>query len=305
MLLARGLALAETEVIALQRVAHAGAPLQERLERGAILLFPRTPLDLTEDELRSLLGQRQTRAGYHKNVAYRPGQDRLTGTGRGSDTDALRAIMRRFSDAAAALVARVLPRYAAAWRLDFASFRPQEEEGRSLSLHSRNDLLHVDAFPTRPTNGDRILRFFTNIHPSRPRVWVTSDPFDVLAERFAREPSLAETLEPPSAVSRAASWLGRAVGLPKRRPAYDSFMLAFHHFLKENESFQATCPKYRIEFPAGSSWLVFTDTVSHSVLAGQYALEQTFIVSRRTLCRPDLSPAGVLERIHGRPVTLA
>ena len=43
------------------------------------------------------------------------------------------------------------------------SYRPVEEATRKLRLKARNDLLHVDAFPTRPTNGWRILRCFVLI----------------------------------------------------------------------------------------------------------------------------------------------
>jgi hypothetical protein len=52
-----------------------------------------------------------------------------------------------------------------------------------------------------------------------------------------------------------------------------------------------------------SSWLVFTDMVSHAVLAGQYALEQTFIVSRKALLCPDQAPVNILERLAGIPLT--
>ena len=75
--------------------------------------------------------------------------------------------------------------YERRWQLDYASFRPLEEEGRDLPLRRRNDLLHTDAFPTRPTTGARILRFFNNIHPSRTRDWVVSDPFGVIAPQYA------------------------------------------------------------------------------------------------------------------------
>ena len=71
--------------------------------------------------------------------------------------------MRSYSERALAFLWKLLPRYMEKARIDFASFRPQEEEGRDLPTKKRNDLLHVDAFPTRPTRGDMILRFFTNI----------------------------------------------------------------------------------------------------------------------------------------------
>src|SRR5207245_6358290 len=94
-------------------------------------------------------------------------------------------IMREYSHSATATMAKILSPYQQRWKLDFASYRPLEEENRDLSLHKRNDLLHTDAFPSRPTNGDRILRFFTNINPTQPRKWMTTTPFDALAAQFA------------------------------------------------------------------------------------------------------------------------
>ena len=58
--------------------------------------------------------------------------------------------------------------------------------------------------------------------------------------------------------------------------------------MKENAEFQENCPKQRWEFPPHSTWIVFTDLVSHAVLEGQYALEQTFIISRDAMVRPEI-----------------
>src|SRR5262249_27039104 len=99
----------------------------------------------------------------------------------GIDLKTLRNIMRTYSRNVSAFVRTLLSPYAEGVRLDFASFRPVEEQGRKMPLKARNDLVRVDAFPTRPTNGDRILRVFTNIHPTLPRGWVTGDTFNVLA----------------------------------------------------------------------------------------------------------------------------
>jgi hypothetical protein len=259
------------------------------------------PIELADDDYRFLLSQRQTDARYHKNIAYRPARDTLTGVARGSDEQRLRRLIRSFTEQSVRLLSLLLARYAASWRLDYASFRPFEEEGRDLKLHSRNDLLHFDAFPTRPTNGHRILRFFANLNPEKPRVWLTTDAFPQLAERFAKEAGLERLAR------RGASplgRLGRKMNVPGfRRSPYDAMMHRFHNFLKENRRFQETCTKERWEFPPQSSWLVFTDMVSHAVLSGQMALEQTFIVSRESMLNPELAPASVLERITGISLT--
>jgi hypothetical protein len=280
----------------------------EQLERGHILFFPTTPFEFPEEDRAFLLAQRQSGARYHKNVAYRPGPDRMTGfaTRDPAEEARLRAILRSYSERAERFLAQTLLPYARGCRRDFASFRPQEERGRPLRLRARNDLLHTDAFPTRPTNGDRILRLFTNLNPAEPRVWMTSETFEALAERYAQTAGLGRI-----AAAAQAAWagparlLGRALGLASaRRSPYDAFMLRFHHFLKENESFQQSCPKNRWEFPPGSTWMAFTDMVCHSVLAGRFALEQTFIISRDALVLPLKAPVSVLERLAGCRLTL-
>src|SRR5689334_24226328 len=100
--------------------------------------------------------------------------------------------MRRYSVEVTQFTKNLLSPYAEKLKLDFASFRPLEEEGRDLPLKKRNDLLHVDAFPTRPTRGGRILRVFTNINPAEPRRWLTGEPFHTIAPRFADQAGLRE-----------------------------------------------------------------------------------------------------------------
>ncbi len=87
------------------------------------------------------------------------------------------------------------------------------------------------------------------------------------------------------------------------RSLYDRFMMGFPNWLKENDEFQRVSVKSRWEFAPGDVWMVYTDMVSHAMLSGQFALEQTFLVSRHALLDPALSPAGVLERLCGCPVT--
>ncbi|MFZ0662026.1 MAG: Kdo hydroxylase family protein [Acidobacteriaceae bacterium] len=280
-----------------------------QLEAGEILYFPETPIAILQSDLEFLLGQQQTDSSLHKNIAYKPNIDRLSGVDtRTADAAAvarLHGIMRGYSQAVTKFLTGFLAPYHANWRLDYASFRPQEEQGRDLPLRRRNDLLHTDAFPTRPTHGARILRFFNNIHPTRTRDWVVGDPFAKVAPQFAP----AEIApRPDTAALRAAKVLGRAAGLSgaipslKRSP-YDDFMMRFHNFLKENARFQAECAKYPWQFPPDSSWMVYTDTVPHAVLAGQYALEQTFLVAPEALVAPETSPLKVLEGIAGAALT--
>jgi hypothetical protein len=286
--------------------AHERRGWCERLEAGEILFFPQTPIPIAADDLAFLRGQQQTDSSLHKNIAYKPNSDALSGvdgkTADGAAVERLHGILRAYSERVTAFLEDFLEPYQRRWQLDYASFRPQEEEGRDLPLRKRNDLLHTDAFPTRPTHGARILRFFNNIHPTRTRDWVVSDPFRATAARYApREIALPRAESGAGhalkALARGAG-LGAAVPSLKRSP-YDDFMMRFHNFLKENAEFQNTCAKYAYQFPAGSSWMVYTDMVPHAVLAGQYALEQTFLVEHGAMVAPEHSPLTVLEEMSG------
>ncbi|HEX4006224.1 MAG TPA: Kdo hydroxylase family protein [Acidobacteriaceae bacterium] len=279
-----------------------------QLEAGDILFFPQSPVPLSSDDSAFLLGQQQTDSSLHKNIAYKPNLDKLSGfdakTARPAAVERLHTVMRRYSQSVVAFLTGFLSPYQANWHLDYASFRPQEEQGRDLPLRRRNDLLHTDAFPTRPTHGARILRFFNNIHPARTRDWVVSDPFVETVRQFAPQQIAPQ---PGSALSRLGKGAARAIGLGAaipslKRSPYDDFMMRFHNFLKENPRWQAECPKYPYQFPAGSSWMVYTDTVPHAVLAGQYALEQTFLVRPEAMVRPEVSPLKVLEDIARAPL---
>jgi hypothetical protein len=64
--------------------------------------------------------------------------------------------------------------------------------------------------------------------------------------------------------------------------------------------FQQSAAREEAAFPAGSSWLCFTDQVVHAALAGQYALEQTFYLGVDAMAEPERSPLRTLERDIGR-----
>jgi hypothetical protein len=281
------------------------ADLPVLLERGEVVYYPRCPFPLPEQaDLSFLLGQELGRAA-HKNISYHPGTGRASGFARRSaeQVHRLRRVLAAFSDRTTEWLGQTLPRYRPGWRLDRVSFRPVEEATRVARLSARNDLLHVDAFPTRPTNGWRLLRVFVNINPSDARVWVTSEPFSRLLQRYGEEAGL------PGRTNRL-SWASRLLETSLRlfrpgraaRSVYDSFMLRFHHFLKGCDELQEHGLKRVWNFPPGSAWLAMTDTVSHAVLRGRYALEHSYFVDPETLALPEESPPSLLARACGRPV---
>ena len=277
------------------------------LEAGGILYFPQTPVPIPPDDLQFLLGQKQSSSGLHKNIAYKPSRDELSGVDRKAalpaDVDKLHTIMRNYSAGVETFLINFLAPYHRRWRLDYASFRPLEEEGRDLPVRRRNDLLHCDAFPTRPTKGWRILRFFHNIHPTRTRDWVVGEPFGRVVRAFS--PGKIATPKTDSPVAKTVKQIAQATGLASlvpqwKRTPYDEFMMQLHNTMKEDAAFQSTCAREEVKFAPGSSWMVYTETVPHAVLGGQYALEQTFLVDPAAIVTPESAPIAILEKMSGQ-----
>ena len=101
------------------------------LESGDILYFPVSPPLVSEPDRAFLVTQKQVDASYHKNISYRPLEDRLKGVDQ-DDTaqrERVHEIMRGYSQRAIAFMSTLLKQYAASWKIDFASFRPIEESG--------------------------------------------------------------------------------------------------------------------------------------------------------------------------------
>jgi len=275
-----------------------------QLEAGVILYFPAPPFDLPQRDVEFLLALKPADSRLHKNISYRPESDLLRGFSDDASKPRVHEIMRHYAAQVRGFVDAFLAPYAGRLQMDYASFRPLEEEGRDLSLHKRNDLLHVDAFPSRPTRGARILRVFTNVNPAKDRVWVVAERFPELASRFAGAAGLPKYANATGAWSQLKRGMSR-VGLPvPDRAPYDEFMLHFHDWLKENAEFQqAKEGKEQIAFPPMATWLVFTDGVPHSALSGQFAMEQTFIVPVEALVAPEVSPIRVLEKLAGKAMS--
>lgn len=287
-----------------EQVASRARAYCDLLEKGQIVFFRELPFRLPAEDQEFLLAQQWTELRLHKNVSYRPSEDLLRGvSGDARAVERIHGIMRNYSAQIVEFLTKFLAPYAGKWILDFASFRPIEEEGRDLPIHKRNDLLHVDAFPSRPTHGGRILRVFTNLNPGRPRVWNTTENFESLASRYANDAGLKQIAEGDSVVSRTVQSWGEKLGFRGMgRTPYDMFMLRFHDYLKENAEFQESCAKFRLEFPPLATWIVFTDCVAHAVISGQYAIEQTFLIPTQALVAPQSAPYRILEGLAGRPL---
>jgi hypothetical protein len=282
----------------------AATAIEERLERGDVVHFPVCPFPVAEGEDRLFLLEQRLASRAHKNISYDPHSGKANGFARHTpaQVERTRKLLAAFAETATDWLARTLPRYAANWRLDKVSLRTEEEATRRLRQKARNDLVHVDAFPSRPTNGHRILRLFVNINPTEPRIWVTSDPFSRLLERFGEAAGLPTRSGQPMGQRLRDGVLGLLRPGRPRRSVYDSFMLRFHDYLKANDRFQERGPKRFWTFGPNSAWLAFTDVCSHAVLRGRYALEHSYFVAPQALALPAESPPALLARVCGAPV---
>jgi hypothetical protein len=273
--------------------------LEERLERGEIVTFEPCPFILPSGDDLMFLLQQHLKSSAHKNISYNPVNHSVTSFVYQSRQQAerLQGLLRDFSQQTCGWLAALLPRYASRWQTDRASLRPEEEATRKLRLTARNDLLHFDAFPSRPTRGQRILRLYVNINPTDDRVWMTSDTFAKVVQKYGASVGLPSQ-GPNTWVRRLGQGL---LGLFQpnvlERTEYDDFMLRLHHFLKTNDEFQERATRKLWHFKPRTAWLLFSDTISHAELRGQYALEHSIFVAPETLALPDESPAVLLERM--------
>jgi hypothetical protein len=269
----------------------AGSAL-ERLERGEVVAHAAAPFALPAgDDLAFLLAQRVAGLG-RKHISHDPHTGATAGFARTGGDQAVRLgrLLGDFSRSVTAWLAAALPRYAGGLEPDRATFRPEEEATRQVRMNARNDLLHVDAFPTRPARGRRILRVYANLHPAEPRVWATADPLQVLLARYRgrmrRGPGgWLLDLEGACDLLRPAD---------RRRTPADALMRRLHDYLKRNLRFQQKGRRRLYHFPPGSAWLAMTDACCHAELRGRFALEHSFFVAPGVLLRPELAPAALL-----------
>ncbi len=270
--------------------AEARAKAVDALERGKVLVFPHLPFAFEADE-RALLTPALSN-GKSKNVSLKPSGE-LGGTSATGDTArCVAAMMARFSATATRFVEELVPHYAGKLERAPTSYRPVEIEGRPASVVHDDTRLHVDAFPSRPMRGRRIMRLFTNVNPDgQPRVWHVGEPFEDMAEKLGSRANEG---------SRMHAALLSAFGVTKgKRSRYDALMLGLHDGAKTDDTYQKTSPQIEVPFRSGTTWLCYTDQVMHAALAGQYVLEQTFHLDVAAMARPEFSPLRVLERLRG------
>src|SRR6185312_2253475 len=122
-----------------------------------------------------------------KNISFDASSGALKhAVGSDAEIAAIAAMMRRYCNRAQALIRALLPQYSGSLEIGRTSFRPAEISGRRLSAKKDDTRLHVDAFPSTPTAGKRILRVFTNVNPNgEGRSWRLGASFEQVARSFA------------------------------------------------------------------------------------------------------------------------
>ncbi|MCP4475607.1 MAG: hypothetical protein GY821_13785 [Gammaproteobacteria bacterium] len=256
------------------------------LESGQILFLPNLPFELNKGEC-ALLTNEILKTG-NKNISFNGYQ--LSGNQCNEDLEVkLQRMMMRFSQAARELIENLLPNYQQHLTMARTSFRPAEIEARQSSYRKDDTRLHVDAFPATPAHGQRILRLFCNVHPEgEPRVWRVGEPFDKVLQRFLPE---------AKRYSSTRASLLRLLRITKsKRSLYDHYMNELHNLMKADDDYQKTATQDEKQLPAQSSWIVFTDQVSHAAMRGQYLLEQSFYLPIEALVHKERSPYCMLQQ---------
>jgi hypothetical protein len=288
----------ETSLISRWDAARESAekiPAIDSLETGKVLYFRNLAFALKPDEQRFLTPD--CADPQSKNVNY----DVITGNLRGSQLTGthhrdLASMLHRFATTAQDFTTQLLPAYKGSLRMGRTSYRPFEILGRETSPRKDDRRLHIDAFASSPVQGQRILRLFSNINPAaKPRVWQVGEPFDAFAQRFL-----------PSVPAQwpLSAWLLHKMRITKsRRAHYDHIMLNLHDRAKLNSDYQRSAPRHDVDFPAGSTWMMFSDQVLHAALAGQFLLEQTFYLPVDAMVAKDRSPLRILEAHYGARLT--
>jgi len=262
------------------------------IENGQLLYLPKLAFVLQEHEKRFLSPDIIEESA--KNISFNARLDYLKGArGNEEERQQIQAMLKRFYDHSYALVKALFPAYLPHIQTGQTSFRPVQVSNRKTSYRKDDRRLHVDAFPSNPNQGRRILRIFSNINPhGEDRVWRIGEPFETVALQFL--PKISR----PLPLSRTL--LEKLKITKSYRTEYDHIMLHMHDNMKKNLTYQQQAAQIELRLPPQTSWIVQTDIVSHAALSGQHLLEQTFYLPIEAMIDPDRSPLKILERLTKR-----
>jgi hypothetical protein len=274
-------------------VGHGNPAWIAALEAGKVLYFPNfAQHGFTPQKEELALFREDIRDPKTRNISLSASGE-LKGVVGDDDTKALMAgMIGRFRAQAEGLLGNLVPRYGEHLRRGATSFRPSVVQNRVQSWRADDRRMHVDAFPSRPNYGERLLRVFTNVNQDgEPRVWRVGEPFEDVARRF---------LPKAKPYSAWQAKLLNALHVTKSlRSEYDHLMLQLHDGMKSDLDYQKNAPQVTFGFPPGCAWVCFSDQASHAVMAGQYMMEHTLQLSPMHQYDRDASPLAILTRMKG------
>ena len=263
------------------------------VEDGRVLYFPRLGFAVLPAE-RALL-RADMLSPKARNVSLGANGVLKGAGGSAAEQAQLAAMVARFRQQALQLVDGLLPEYRGLLRAAPTSFRPRQVETRKQSVRADDQRLHVDAFPTRPNYGERILRVFANVNPAGvPRVWRVGDSFEVVARQFLPRAKPYRLWQ--------AQVLNALHVTKSLRSEYDHLMLQLHDGMKFDEQYQKSGAQLTVPFAAGSVWVCYSDQATHAVMSGQFMMEQTLYLPPGREANPQASPLAILTRLVGRPL---
>jgi hypothetical protein len=274
-------------------VGHGNPAWIAALEAGKVLYFPNfAQHGFTPQKEELALFREDIRDPKIRNISLSTSGD-LKGVVGDDATKALMAgMIGRFRAEAEGLLANLVPRYGEHLRRGATSFRPSVVQNRVQSWRADDRRMHVDAFPSRPNYGERLLRVFTNVNlEGEPRVWRVGEPFEDVARRFLPK------------VKPYSAWQAKVLNAlhvtKSLRSEYDHIMLQLHDAMKSDLDYQKNAPQVTFNFPPGCAWVCFSDQTSHAVMAGQYMMEHTLQLSPMHQYDKDASPLAILTRLQG------
>ena len=273
--------------------AHSRPEWTAAVEAGKVLYFPRLGFAVQPEE--QALLREDTLAPKSRNVSLGADGVLKGAAGSAQDQQALAAMVGRFRQQALQLVDDLLPEYKGQLRVAPTSFRPKQVETRAQSVRADDQRMHVDAFPSRPSYGERLLRVFTNLNPQGvPRVWRVGEDFETIARRFLPQAKPYRLWQ--------AKLLNAVHATKSLRSEYDHLMLQLHDLMKFDEQYQKNGTQVTVPFPPGSVWVCFSDQATHAVMSGQFMMEQTLYLPPGKEVDPQASPLAILTRLMGRPL---
>lgn len=195
-----------------------------------------------------------------------------------SDAEEFLAFLRQFLKVASSTVGTILGLDCHHLCSDRVTWRPYELATTARRWNARDDLFHLDSFPSRPAEGRRILRLFYNASRSDSVVWSHTFNLDNYVANYLYDRSVSASSTRPDTFG-------------------DSLMAQIHDQMKRHEDFQETAPRVLHTFAPGEAWVALTDTCLHSYLRGEWLMDVSWFVSAPWLTESYWAPKASFDRL--------